>query len=181
MRKKATPFQYLLECSQMSLEDFELARLDRAANLRKQLRDIAEEWVEAEVEAQLAHWVRGNRGRSGEPAENIRLRAEHLRPCLSASPGSDETREVHFSAGKSIGSRIARANRDLTRRKLPSPLQILTCRRGSDTSASLAIAPNSDRQRDLRVERHTTRCEEPETRPDAFAAVRYFRRGSRSR
>lgn len=61
MRDKTTPFHYLLECSQMSLEDFELARLDRAASLRKQLRDIAEEWVEAEVEAQLARWVRENR------------------------------------------------------------------------------------------------------------------------
>jgi hypothetical protein len=181
MRKKVTPFQYLLECSHMSLEDFELARLDRAANLRKQLRDIAEEWVEAEVEAQLAHWVRGNRRRSGEPTENIRLRAERLQPFLSASLGSDATSEVAFSTGKSIRSRIAKANRDSTKRELPPPLQILTCRRASDTSASLAIASNSDRQCDLRVERHTTRCEEPETRPDAFAAVRYFRRGSRSR
>ena len=181
MRKKTAPFQYLLECSQMSLEDFELARLDRAANLRKQLRDIAEEWVEVEVEAQLAHWVRGNRWRSGEPTVNIRLGAEQLQPRLSASPGSDETGKVDFSTGKSIGSRVAKANRDSTKRKLPPPLQILTCRRASDTSASLAIVPNSDRQRDLRVERHTTRCEEPETRPDAFAAVRYFRRGSRSR
>ena len=50
MRDRTTPFQYLLECSQMSLKDFELARLDRAASLRKQLRDVAEEWVEAEVE-----------------------------------------------------------------------------------------------------------------------------------
>ena len=61
MRKKTAPFQYLLECSPMSLEDFELARLDRAANLRRQLRDIAEEWIDAEVEARLSHWVRENR------------------------------------------------------------------------------------------------------------------------
>ena len=61
MREKATPFEYLLKCSEMSLEDFELARLDRAASLRRQLRDIAEEWVDAAVEAQLARWVRENR------------------------------------------------------------------------------------------------------------------------
>ena len=57
MRSKTSSFQYLLECSQMSLEDFELARLDRAAVLRKQMRDIGEEWVEAAVQAQLARWV----------------------------------------------------------------------------------------------------------------------------
>ena len=103
MRKKSAPFQYLLECSQMSLEDFELARLDRAANLRKQLRDIAEEWVEAEVEAQLAHWVRGNRRRSVERTESIRLSAENTRLCLSAPPETDDTRGVDLSTGESIG------------------------------------------------------------------------------
>src|SRR5271168_3076964 len=171
MRDKPAPVQYLLECSQMSLEDFELARLDRAANLRKQLRDIAEEWIEAEVEAQLAHWVRRSRRRSGERIENIRLRAEDLRPCLSAPPLSDER----------MGSRIAKANRDSTKRKLPPPPQILARRRPSDNSASLAVGSGSNRQRDLRVEQRTTHCEEAETRPDAFAAVRYFPRGSHSR
>jgi len=181
MRKKSAPFQYLLECSQMSLEDFELARLDRAANLRKQLRDIAEEWVEVEVEAQLAHWVRGNRRRLSERTENIRPPAEDLPPCLSTPPGSNETRTADFSTGNRIGSRIAKANRDSTECKLPPALQILTRRPVSDASGSLAIAPGSGRQCDLRVEQHTPRSEAAKARPDAFAAVRYFRRGSHSR
>ena len=181
MRDKPAPVQYLLECSQMSLEDFELARLDRAANLRKQLRDIAEEWIEAEVEAQLAHWVRRSRRRSGERIENIRLRAEDLRPCLSAPPVSDERKGLALSTGKRIGSRIAKANRDSTKRKLPPRPQISARRRPTDSSVSVAIASGSDRHCDLRVEQRTTHCEEAETRPDAFAAVRYFPGGSHSR
>jgi hypothetical protein len=180
MRKKPAPFQYLLECSQMSLEDFELARLDRAANLRKQLRDIAEEWVEAEVEAQLAHWVRGNRRRSVERTESIRLSAENTRLCLSAPPETDDTRGVGLSTGESIGPRIAKTIRHSMKRKLPPRLRILTPRRASDTSASLAIAPDSDRRFDQRVDQDTTHCEEAGTRPDAFATVRYFRRRSHS-
>src|SRR5271170_3153504 len=175
MRKKPAPFQYLLECSQMSLEDFELARLDRAASLRKQLRDIAEEWVEAEVESQLAHWVRGNRGRSVERTESVGLSAENPRLCLSAPPESDNARGADFSTGKRIGRRIAKTNVHSTKRKLPPPLRILTPRRASDTSASLAIAPDSDRRFVQRVDRDTTHREEAETRPDAFATVRYFR------
>jgi hypothetical protein len=49
--------EYLLRCSKPSLESFELSRLNRVANLRKELRMLVEAWIEAEVEARLAHWV----------------------------------------------------------------------------------------------------------------------------
>jgi hypothetical protein len=49
--------EYLLRCSKPSLESFELSRLNRVANLRKELRMLVEDWIEAEVEARLAHWV----------------------------------------------------------------------------------------------------------------------------
>jgi hypothetical protein len=50
-------FDYLLKCSTTSLEGFELARLNRIANLRKELRDLVEEWVAAEVEARVSRWL----------------------------------------------------------------------------------------------------------------------------
>jgi hypothetical protein len=96
MREKTTPFEYLANCSQMSLEDFELARLDRVASLRKELRDIAEEWIEAAVEAQLAHWVRENRQRTAvRPAKFRECEDDEiqLRNSLSPAPRASKHRQ----------------------------------------------------------------------------------------
>lgn len=45
---------YLATCSEMSLESVELSRLNIAANLRKEFREILEEWIDTEVDARLA-------------------------------------------------------------------------------------------------------------------------------
>ena len=50
----ASSLQYLSDCSEESLESFELSRLNRASNLRKELSQVAEEWVDAEVSFRLA-------------------------------------------------------------------------------------------------------------------------------
>jgi hypothetical protein len=57
VRETPSSFDYLLKCSLTSLEGFELARLNRIANLRKELRDLVEEWVAAEVEARVSRWL----------------------------------------------------------------------------------------------------------------------------
>ena len=57
MSKLRPPVNYLLTCSEPSLESFELARLNHIANFRKQIREIVDEWIAAEVEARLARWV----------------------------------------------------------------------------------------------------------------------------
>ena len=57
MSESSRRVEYLLRCSKPSLESFELSRLNRVANLRKELRMLVEDWIEAEVEARLAHWV----------------------------------------------------------------------------------------------------------------------------
>jgi hypothetical protein len=57
MRVDQPPLEYLVTSSQASLEAFELARLNRCANLRKELRDVIEEWLQMEVDARLARWI----------------------------------------------------------------------------------------------------------------------------
>jgi hypothetical protein len=49
--------EYLLGCSKISLESFGLSRLNRASNLRKELSQVAEEWVAAEVSFRLARLI----------------------------------------------------------------------------------------------------------------------------
>jgi hypothetical protein len=51
------PLEYLVSSSQSSLESFELARLNAIANLRKELRHLVDEWVEAEIQARMARWI----------------------------------------------------------------------------------------------------------------------------
>jgi hypothetical protein len=48
------PLEYLITCSEPGLESFELSRMNHAANFRKQLRQIVEQWIESEVDARVA-------------------------------------------------------------------------------------------------------------------------------
>ena len=57
MGQKRPPFEYLVASSKNSLEAFELARLNHASNLRKALRQIVDEWVDAEVDGKIARWI----------------------------------------------------------------------------------------------------------------------------
>jgi hypothetical protein len=53
----APPLEYLVTSSQAGLENFELVRLNTIANLRKELGDLVEEWIEAETQSRLARWI----------------------------------------------------------------------------------------------------------------------------
>jgi hypothetical protein len=64
------PSDYILTSSNTTLESLELARMNAASNLRKELHDVVEEWVEAEVQARMARWVR-QRGQLERTATNI--------------------------------------------------------------------------------------------------------------
>lgn len=54
---KNPPVDFLLVCSGVSLRDFELNRLNEAANLRKHIREIEADLRQAEAEATLARWL----------------------------------------------------------------------------------------------------------------------------
>lgn len=63
MRSPQPALEYLLTCSQSSLEGFELARLDQISGLRRKIGEIQNEWIEAEVAARLARLLlEGRRG-----------------------------------------------------------------------------------------------------------------------
>jgi len=69
------PLEYLITSSQAGLESFEHSRLWRCGNLRKELRDLFEECIEAETQARLARWIlecRRNHDASGDSNENLK-------------------------------------------------------------------------------------------------------------
>lgn len=89
--------EYLSTCSEPAIESYELSRLNRASNLRKELRQVIDEWIECEVEARLARWTLESRRTSirGEDASEAGLQAalpqQLVLPLLSlnasAQPG----------------------------------------------------------------------------------------------
>lgn len=54
MRHPQLALEYLVTCSQTSLEGFELARLNQISSFRKELGELQDQWIEAEVAARLA-------------------------------------------------------------------------------------------------------------------------------
>ncbi len=117
----ASPLEYLLTSSEAALETFELSRLNKSANLRKELRDVVEEWIEAEIQSRLARWIldcrrtqaaRADAGLSGPSAS---LSAKTVGATLLL-PFDDLMKSQEFQSKpasvKPIPARSARDRRD---------------------------------------------------------------------
>lgn len=57
-RRSAPPWNFLLQASKPSLESYELSRLNSAANLRREISALIDQWIEDNSQALLARWVR---------------------------------------------------------------------------------------------------------------------------
>jgi hypothetical protein len=60
LRRMSPPVDYLGSASRASLESFELSRLNHAANLRREIAALIDEWIEETAEAMLARWMLEN-------------------------------------------------------------------------------------------------------------------------
>jgi hypothetical protein len=65
-RSSQPPWEFLLSASRNSLQSFELSRLDHAANLRKEISALIEQWMEENAAAMLARWLMEQRERSAK-------------------------------------------------------------------------------------------------------------------
>ncbi len=75
------PLEYLLTSSRRSLEAFELSRLACSSNLRKEICQVLDEWVEAEVGARLTRWILEHRRvQEAESSTLLPRREEHVGP-----------------------------------------------------------------------------------------------------
>jgi hypothetical protein len=57
MKTTKPMLEYLATCSKVSLESFELARLNDRANLRKEIVELLDELIEVDIQARIAEWV----------------------------------------------------------------------------------------------------------------------------
>lgn len=82
--KTQPPWEFLLSASRTSLQSYELSRLSHAANLRKEIAQLLDTWLEESSNAMLArllleereHFVQGQDGASadeprGKPPQSV--------------------------------------------------------------------------------------------------------------
>ena len=85
-RRVTPPWDYLHEASSPSLESFELSRLNHAANLRKEIAALLEQWIEEAAEALLARWLREHHKLPQEPNQRIDILPEICSPAVTGLP-----------------------------------------------------------------------------------------------
>jgi hypothetical protein len=55
------PWDFLRQASNSSLQSFELSRLNNAANLRREIGHLMDQWLEETAQAMLARWLLDHR------------------------------------------------------------------------------------------------------------------------
>jgi hypothetical protein len=124
MRDSEAPIEYLVTSSQTSLEAFELARLNRCANLRKELREVLEEWLQMEVDARLARWILECRRAQSGGSDSLaapRIESSVAQLALSFLP------EPADSQSETIARRVSELPREASRNsESPAPAPVLS-------------------------------------------------------
>ena len=69
--KTQPPWDFLLSASRTSLQSFELSRLSHAANLRKEIAALLDQWIDESSEALLARWLMEQDERSGHVQQPV--------------------------------------------------------------------------------------------------------------
>ena len=89
--QKSFPLNFLLGCAQNSLEDFELARLDEVAQLRKELHVILDRTIDAMCQAALSSWFRTqDRQRLKDAIDNEECPIEYAKRMIAEGQRSPE-------------------------------------------------------------------------------------------
>lgn len=68
--KTQPPWEFLLSASRNSLQSYELTRLSHAANLRKEISVLLDQWLEENTMAMLARWLMEQRERPGQVCDS---------------------------------------------------------------------------------------------------------------
>ena len=75
-RRITPPWHYLHDASIPSLQSYELTRLNHAANIRREIGALIEQWIEDTAQALLARWIREDRDVVRSPAGSPELKPQ---------------------------------------------------------------------------------------------------------
>jgi hypothetical protein len=114
------PLESLLTLTQNCLEGFELSRLNRISNLRKEFHEVLDEWIEFEIEARFARWVLEYRHLGGfgslpnqtavpafAPPELAPRGVTHVSDQFLLPSGNELPPEFPFASIVELGERVA--------------------------------------------------------------------------
>jgi hypothetical protein len=98
--KTQPPWEFLLSASRNSLQSYELSRLSHAANLRKEISALLDQWMEENSAAMLARWLMEHRERELPAAQTI--------SAASGSPREAQPVSDNFFANRAASSHASR-------------------------------------------------------------------------
>ena len=131
-RSENLPYQFLLKASVPTLQSFELSRLNHAANLKKQIVDLIDQYLDESTAALLARAMimRMNRSRPSSVDRKLQFpppRSDHFGPRLLSA-----ARSISSARGPSASRAIPPARSVSTRaqsiastRAIPSARAVL--------------------------------------------------------
>jgi len=104
------PLEYLAKCSPASLESLELDRLGHAANLRKELHQVLQRWIEAEADARTARaileWRRIAGSRSDPPPLDLPAAPIQLESSPAKSGAAGRQLALGFEPAESASAGV---------------------------------------------------------------------------
>lgn len=103
MKTTKPMLEYLATCSKISLQSFELARLNDCANLRKDMIELLDEIIEVDSQARVAEWILAHRSRQTEERPPRRV-------CANSSGASQADSLPLFSSENQTESQLETHN-----------------------------------------------------------------------
>jgi hypothetical protein len=100
--KTQPPWEFLLSASRTSLQSYELSRLSHAANLRKEISALLDQWMEENSAAMLARWLMEHRERELPAAQEL--------PSVSPRPEDGQSVSDNFFADRTASLRAPRGS-----------------------------------------------------------------------
>jgi hypothetical protein len=94
------PWDFLLSASRTSLQSYELTRLSHAANLRKEIGALLDQWMDENACAMLARWLM---------EYHDRIAAQDVAANASNGNSSEHSASDNFIAEQSLPPPIARS------------------------------------------------------------------------
>ncbi len=94
------PWEFLLTASRNSLQSYELTRLSHAANLRKEITALMDQWLEENSSAAVARWLIAQRERPADASDAL---PSANGPFANGCSASD-----NFFADATLGSPVTR-------------------------------------------------------------------------
>ncbi|HUL33789.1 MAG TPA: hypothetical protein VL128_07895 [Candidatus Eisenbacteria bacterium] len=103
-RRTPPPWEFLLTASRNTLQSYELSRLGHAANLRKEISSLLDQWLDENANAMVARWLIEQRERSVRASV-----PEPQAPEPSAAPSNGRTASHNFLDERIVHPHASRA------------------------------------------------------------------------